>query len=118
MAKILVLDDDHTFRRNICKALAGRGYEVFPTERGEEAIRLAGEKSFDAALIDMRMPGMDGIQVLKGLKEIQPTIMGIILTGYGSIPDAVKCIKMGGCHYLTKPCDMEEIEEILRSIPR
>ncbi|MBI5286444.1 MAG: sigma-54-dependent Fis family transcriptional regulator [Deltaproteobacteria bacterium] len=117
MKRIIVLDDDHIFRRNMCKALIGRGYEVFPVERGEEAIRLAGEKSFDAALIDMRMPGMDGLQVLKEIKEIQPTISGIILTGYGSIPDAVKAIKLGGYHYLTKPCDMAEIEEVLRGIP-
>jgi len=117
MARIIVLDDDHIFRKNMCKALIGRGHEVCPAEMGEEAIRLAGEKSFDVALIDMRMPGMDGLQVLKELKEIQPTISGIILTGYGSIPDAVKAIKLGGYHYLTKPCDMAEIEEVLRGIP-
>ncbi|OGP30618.1 MAG: hypothetical protein A2073_04575 [Deltaproteobacteria bacterium GWC2_42_11] len=118
MAKIIVLDDDHIFRKNICKALIGRGHEVYPAEEGVEAIKLASERSFDAALIDMRMPGMDGIQVLKELKEIRPSIMGIILTGYGSIPDAVKCIKLGGCQYLTKPCNMEDIEEILRGITK
>ncbi len=114
--KIIVLDDDHIFRETLCNALAGRGYEVWSAENGKEAIRLASERSFDAALIDMKMPGMDGFQVMKELKEIQPSIRGIILTGYGSIQDAVKTIKLGGYHYLTKPCNMKEIEEVLEKV--
>ena len=111
----MVLDDDHVFRKNLCKALLGRGYEVFPAEKPSDALRLASESSFDAAFIDMNMPEMNGIEVLKELKEIQPSVMGIILTGYGSIPDAVTAIKTGGYHYLTKPSDMAEIEKILKT---
>lgn len=113
--KIMVLDDDHVFRKNLCKALAGRGYEVFPAQTPSEALRLASESSFDAAFIDMNMPEMNGIEALKELKELQPSVMGIILTGYGSIPDAVTAIKTGGYHYLTKPSDMAEIEKILKT---
>jgi DNA-binding NtrC family response regulator len=116
MEKIIVLDDDHVFRKNLCRALVGRGYDVYPAENGEDALRLASERYFDAAFIDMKMPGMNGFEVIKALKEVQPSIIGIILTGYGSINDAVKAIKLGGYHYLTKPCDMGEIEDILKKV--
>ncbi|MFZ3071957.1 MAG: sigma-54 dependent transcriptional regulator [Thermodesulfobacteriota bacterium] len=113
--KILVLDDDHVFRKNLCKAIVGRGHEVWAAEKPSDALRLASELSFDAAFIDMNMPEMNGIETLKELKELQPSVMGIILTGYGSIPDAVTAIKTGGYHYLTKPTDMAEIEKILKT---
>ena len=116
MLDIIVLDDDPIFRRNLCKALVNRGFDAFPAERGTDAIRMISERSFDAALIDMKMPEMDGFSVLQALKEIQPSIIGIILTGYGSIPDAVKTMKLGGYHYLTKPCEMNEIEELLKKV--
>lgn len=116
MLSLIVLDDDHVFRKNLCKALVNRGFEVFPAESGIDAIRMISERSFDAALIDMKMPKMDGFSVIQALKEIQPSIMGIILTGYGSIPDAVRTMKMGGYHYLTKPCEMSEIEELLKKV--
>ena len=109
MLRIMVVEDDQIFRKNLCKALTLRGYDVYPVENGEVAVRLILEKDFDAALIDMKMPGMDGLQVVRTLKEIQPSVRGIILTGYGSIEDAVETIKLGGYHYLTKPCEMKEI---------
>ena len=116
MLRIMVVEDDQIFRKNLCKALTLRGYDVYPVENGEVAVRLILEKDFDAALIDMKMPGMDGMQVIKELKEIQPSVRGIILTGYGSIEDAVETIKLGGYHYLTKPCEMKEIEDVLKKI--
>lgn len=116
MLSLLVLDDDHVFRKNLSKALMSRGFQVFQAESGGDAIRMVSERSFDAALIDMKMPEMNGFQVLQALKDIQPSIIGIILTGYGSIPDAVKTMKLGGHHYLTKPCEMDEIEELLKKV--
>ena len=116
MLRIMVVEDDQIFRKNLCKALTLRGYDVYPVENGEVAVRLILEKDFDAALIDMKMPGMDGLQVVRTLKEIQPSVRGIILTGYGSIEDAVETIKLGGYHYLTKPCEMKEIEDVLKKI--
>lgn len=116
MLRIMVVEDDQIFRKNLCKALTIRGYDVYPVENGEVAVRLISEKDFDAALIDMKMPGMDGLQVVRELKEIQPSVRGIILTGYGSIEDAVETIKLGGYHYLTKPCEMGEIEDVLKKV--
>ncbi len=113
MARILILDDDRVFRRTLERALSSRGYEVWSAECPEEAIRLATQIEFHCALIDMRMPGMNGLDVIKELKEIRPSIKNIILTGYASIEDAVKTIKLGGYHYLTKPCNMEEIDRVI-----
>ena len=111
---ILIVDDDNIFRKHISKALMRRGYKISSAENGAEAVCMAANKPFDAALIDMKMPGMDGIHVITELKEIQPKLMGIILTGYGSIPTAVKAMKIGAYNYLTKPCEIEEIEAVLK----
>ncbi len=112
-ARILILDDDRVFRRTLERALSTRGYRVWSAERAEEAIKLATQVEFHCALIDMRMPGMNGLDVIRELREIRPSIKGIILTGYASIEDAVKTIKLGGYHYLTKPCNMDEIDRVI-----
>ncbi len=113
MARILILDDDRVFRRTLDRAFSSRGYEVWSAGCPEEAIKLASQIEFHCALIDMRMPGMNGLDVIKELKEIRPSIKNIILTGHASIEDAVRTIKLGGYHYLTKPCNMEEIDRVI-----
>lgn len=116
MARILVLDDDPVFRKTLAKALGARGFDVTPAESGHEAIRLASIKTFDAAIIDMMMPGMNGLEALEGIRKAQPSTACVILTGYGSIADAVKTMRLGGYNYLTKPCGMKEIEDVLSGI--
>lgn len=116
MAQILVLDDNAAFRKTLCMALSSRGHDAIPASNGEDALKLAKTQAFDAAFIDMKMPGMNGLDFLDALKMIQPSVAGIILTGFGSIPDAVHAMKLGGFHYLTKPVDMKEIEEVLSQV--
>lgn len=116
MARILVLDDDNVFRKTLSKALAARGHAVTPAENGAEAGRLASLKFFDAAIIDMMMPDMNGFEALQAIRLAQPQTACIILTGYGSIADAVKAMRLGGYNYLTKPCSIDEIEEVLTGI--
>ncbi|HBG47756.1 MAG TPA: hypothetical protein DDW94_12330 [Deltaproteobacteria bacterium] len=116
MAKILVLDDDSIFRKTLCRALLARGHEATPAEDGAKAVDLASTRRFDVAIIDMMMPGMNGTQALVAIKEAQPSVACIVLTGYGSIADAVKSIRLGGYHYLTKPCDIQEIEDLIAAI--
>ncbi|MBW7957327.1 MAG: sigma-54-dependent Fis family transcriptional regulator [Deltaproteobacteria bacterium] len=116
MARILVLDDDRIFRKTLCMALSARGHDVKPAATGEEALSMASASSFDAAIIDMMMPGMNGFEVLSRLREVRPATACIILTGYGSISDAVTAIKLGGYNYLTKPCSIDEIERVLSGI--
>ena len=116
MARILVLDDDGIFRKTLCRALSARGHDVKPAADGHEALALASMSPFDAAIIDMMMPGMNGFEALKALKKRQPELACVILTGYGSIADAVATMKLGGYNYLTKPCGIDEIETVLGSI--
>ncbi len=114
--RLLVVDDDYTFRKNLTRALARRGYEVYSAGGGDEAIRLASAKSFDLAFVDMKMPHMDGLQVVKELRCIRPELLSIILTGYGSIPNAVEAIKTGAYDYLTKPCRIVDIESVIERV--
>lgn len=116
MARILVLDDDRVFRKTLCMALSARGHDVKPAATGDEAISIASSSPFDAAIIDMMMPGMNGFEVLAALREVRPSTACIILTGYGSVADAVTAIKLGGYNYLTKPCSVDEIERVLSGI--
>ncbi|HHL39802.1 MAG TPA: sigma-54-dependent Fis family transcriptional regulator [Deltaproteobacteria bacterium] len=118
MARVLVLDDDGAFRKSLCRALAARGHKVTAAAGGAEALGLAQQMTFDAAFIDMKMPGMSGLEFLKALRRVSPSVAGIILTGFGSIPDAVQTLKLGGFHYLTKPVDMAEIEKVLEQAVR
>lgn len=114
--RILVVDDDHAFRKHLSRALTRRGYEVWSAEGGKNALHIVEDRPFDVAIVDLKMEEMDGIQVIEGLKNIQPSMISIVLTGYGSIPTAVKALKLGAYHYLTKPCQMTELETLLREV--
>ncbi len=116
MARILVLDDDRIFRKTLCMALSARGHDVKSASTGEEALSIASSSPFDAAIIDMMMPGMNGFEVLSRLRNVRPTTACVMLTGYGSIADAVTAMKLGGYNYLTKPCSIDEIERVLSGI--
>mgnify|MGYP001596157730 CR=1 FL=1 len=116
--KVLIVDDDQIFRKHLSKALLRRGYDVESVESGEDAVSLVAhtlrsERPIDAAIVDMNMPGMNGLQVVRELKDVNPSIVSIILTGYGSISTAVDSIKLGAYHYQTKPCNISILEKIL-----
>lgn len=113
---ILIVDDDNIFRKHISKALARRGYKVSSADNGKEAVHMAADTTFDAAFVDMKMPDMNGIEVIRELKEMQPALKSIMLTGYGSIATAVEAMKVGAYNYLLKPCEIEEIESVIRAV--
>lgn len=113
---ILIVDDDDIFRKNISKALVRRGYGVNCAKDGDEAVTTAISRPFNIAFVDMKMPGMSGIDVIRELKERVPELKSIVLTGYGSISNAVEAMKIGAYDYLIKPCGIEEIEERIRTI--
>lgn len=113
---ILIVDDDNIFRKHISKALVRRGYRVTSVDNGKEAVHVAADTIFDAAFVDMKMPDMNGIEVIREFKEIQPAMKSIILTGYGSIATAVEAMKTGAYNYLIKPCEIEEIESVIRAV--
>jgi two-component system, response regulator RegA len=107
--KILIADDDNVFRERLAKAIAKRGHEMRTAENGAIAIEQAKNFSFDAAILDLKMPEMEGLACLKKLLFIHPTAKIIILTGYGSIATAMEAVRFGAWDYLTKPTDVEQI---------
>jgi len=107
---ILLVDDEEGFRETITEHLAMRGYSVSPASCAEDAIQIIKKKNFEVAVVDIMMPGMDGMTLLKTLKESQGLIEIIMITGQGSIESAVEAIKKGAYNYLTKPVKFAELE--------
>ena len=105
----LVVDDDAVFRERLARALRKRGCEVVTAADADEAIASAWRESPERAVVDLRMPGRSGLELVKALKTIDPATQVLVLTGYGSIATAVEAIKLGATQYLTKPVDVDEI---------
>jgi DNA-binding NtrC family response regulator len=112
--KLLIVDDEEKFLESIAKRLEMRDFDVRTATRGEQAIEIAREEKFDLALLDLKMPGMDGKQVLEILKQEHKHIEVIILTGHGSVDSAVDCTKLGAFGYLPKPYELEKLLETLQ----
>ena len=108
-SKILLVDDEVVFTQNMAKLLTNRGYIVTPVNSGEAAIQALEEKDFDVVVLDLKMPGMDGITTLKEIKKLGLLTETLILTGHGSIDTALEAIKLGAYDYLTKPCEIDEL---------
>ena len=108
-SKILLVDDEVVFTQNMAKLLANRGYIVTAVNNGDAAIQALEEKDFDVVVLDLKMPGMDGITTLKEIKKLGLLTETLILTGHGSIDSALEAIKLGAYDYLTKPCEIDEL---------
>ncbi|MFQ5843220.1 MAG: sigma-54-dependent transcriptional regulator, partial [Thermodesulfobacteriota bacterium] len=111
---ILLVDDDDTFREVLTGELASMGYGVVSASSGEEAKERLEREDFDVALMDIRMPGMGGIQALRMIKESSPGTEVIMLTGHATIDNAVESMKLGAFDYLTKPCTLDNLEAVVR----
>ena len=109
VALALVVDDDDVFRNRLCSALAARKWDAEGAANGEKALQVARDRSPDLVLVDLRMPGMGGIEVIEELRDIDSSMTIIVLTGYGSIPTTIAAMKKGADHYLSKPADADEI---------
>jgi len=112
--KLLIVDDEKQFLETICKRLELRGFEVTPVSSGEEAMEVARKKEFEIALIDLKMPGMDGEQVLEAFKKEHKFLEVIILTGHGSIDSAIRSTKLGAYNYLQKPCELDTLLHVIK----
>lgn len=106
---IFVVDDDARFRERLAKALETRGYEATAIASGEAAVALAQVESPELAVVDLKMPGMSGLELVKALKAVDEATKIVVLTGYGSIATALEAVRLGATHYLTKPADADEI---------
>jgi two-component system response regulator RegA len=106
---ILLVDDDDVFRKRLGRAFADRGHDVRLAANYDEALASARADSPQFAVVDLKMPGRSGLDVVRDLKAVDPTTRIVVLTGYGSIATAVDAVKLGATQYLPKPADADEI---------
>ena len=107
---ILLVDDDSAFRHVMSGELRRLGYEVATANSGEEALACLARQEAEIVLLDLRLPGMDGLATLKAIRARHPSTEVIMLTGHGSIDTAIESIRVGAFDYVTKPCPLDEIQ--------
>lgn len=108
-AKILLVDDEVVFANNMSKLLNRRGYQVTAVNSGDAALQALMNNPFDVMVLDLKMPGMDGIAVLHEMRKLALFTEVVVLTGHGSIDTALEAIQLGAYDYLTKPCEIGEL---------
>jgi two-component system response regulator RegA len=106
---ILVVDDDRVLRERLAKALSERGYDVRSAADYDAALTVARAEPPELAVVDLRMPGGDGLELVRALKQLDEGTRIVVLTGYGSIATALEAVRRGATHYLQKPADADEI---------
>jgi DNA-binding NtrC family response regulator len=112
---LLIVDDEDQFLASISKSLEVRDFNVVAVNRGEKAIEAARTTPIDIALVDLKMPGINGEETLKTLKAEHKWMEIVILTGHGTIDSAVECTRSGAYSYLQKPCDLDHLLEALKN---
>ena len=112
--KILIVDDEEDFLKSISERLGMRDFDVTTATDGKRAVKVAKKGKFDVAILDMKMPGMDGMELLQILKKKHKFLEVIILTGHGAIDSAVEATKLGAYSYLEKPYDFEKLLDVLK----
>ncbi|KAF0122847.1 MAG: response regulator with CheY-like receiver AAA-type ATPase and DNA-binding domain [bacterium] len=107
--RLLLVDDEEDFRTTLASRLKKRDIDVTDVGSGNEAIELIRERSFDVAVLDIKMPGMDGIETLRQFKKIAPLIEVILLTGHGSVEAGIEGMRLGAYDYLMKPYNVKDL---------
>jgi len=114
-ARILVVDDDENIRKTLTTILQNEGYTVDAAQNGSEAIKKTQAAAYNVALIDIRLPDMEGIELLTKLKEAVPKTRKIIVTGYPTVKNAIAAVNKQADAYLMKPVDIEELLETIHT---
>jgi DNA-binding NtrC family response regulator len=112
--RLLIVDDEVRFIEALSRRLGLRDFDVTAVTSGKEALKTAEQQEFDLAIVDLKMPEMSGERLLGILKQRDPSIEVVMLTGHGSIDSAVNCTKLGAFCYLQKPCETDELLRVLR----
>ena len=107
--RILIVDDEKSIRLSLTDELEDDGYVVSTAANGEEAFKILAEKDFDLIITDLVMEGIDGIEVLRKAKALDPVLSVLILTGYGNLETAIAALRLGADDYLLKPCEIDEL---------
>jgi DNA-binding NtrC family response regulator len=110
---VLVVEDEAILGDSIGQYLAHHGYATAVARSGEEGLRLIAEASPDVAIIDLRLPGIDGLEVVSRIREISPTTVVIMMTAHSSVTSAVEAMRRGAFDYLTKPLALEELRIVV-----
>jgi len=113
-ARILVIDDDATVRKSHEAVLKQNGYQVDVAQNGKEAIAKSKERLYNLALVDLRLPDMDGIELLTAMREAVPKMVKIIITGYPSQENAIEAVNRGADGYMVKPYTMQDLLRKIR----
>ena len=106
---ILIVDDDEVYRTRLARAFVDRGYDVRTAHDHDSGVALATTESPEFAVVDLKMPGKSGLELVKALREIDPATKTVVLTGYGSIATAIDAVRLGATYYLSKPADADDI---------
>ena len=106
---ILIVDDDEVYRNRLARAFVDRGYDVRVAQDYDSAVAVATGDSPEFAVVDLKMPGKSGLELVKALVEIDPATKTVVLTGYGSIATAIDAVRLGAKYYLSKPADADDI---------
>ena len=112
---LLLVEDEAPLREAVAERLADHGFQVVQAGTGEEALERLADFAFDVVIVDMRLPGVDGTEVLERARERYPDIIGIIVTGFATVKTAVEAIKRGAADYITKPFQFDELLHVLES---
>jgi len=111
--RVLVVDDEKNIRLTLRESLKAMDLDVEAAVNGEEALDMAGRQAYDLVLLDLKMPGMDGIEVLRRLRELSRTTAVVVLTAHGTVESAVEAMKLGAVDFLQKPFSPQEIREVV-----
>jgi DNA-binding NtrC family response regulator len=115
-ARILIVDDEKNIRLTIAQSLDPLGYEVMTALNGEDALKQLQAQEYDLILLDLRMPGMDGLEVLQRAVEMHPDIQIVILSAHGTVDNAVEAMKLGAVDFLQKPFTPQELRGIVHQV--
>ena len=114
--RILVVDDDRAMRLALAESLESCGYDITAAENGREALERFRKGKFDLVVTDMKMPGMTGIEVLRGVKELSPEMPVILITAYGTVGTAVEAMKEGAAEFIMKPFSLDDLEAVVKRV--
>lgn len=111
---LLLVDDEEKFLNTLTERLKLKYFDITPVTNGEDAIEMAGKARFDVAVVDIMMPGIDGVQLLKTLKRNHRFLEVVIMSGYATIETAVECTKLGAYKVLEKGCGFDKLVETIK----
>ena len=114
--RLLVVDDDRAILTLIGTIALAEGFDVATTTNGEDAMKQLRQRPAELVLLDLRMPGVTGLDVLRSIRDVSPKCKVVLMTGFATIDSAVEAVKLGALDYLTKPFDLQRLRQLLATV--